>query len=174
MVRRGIFSRIKAYCRHLKSKMVREKMPATKIALGWAIGMFYGCVIPFGFQLIISIPTAILFKASKIGASFGTLITNPITILFLYPAQTYAANRLIGGNLKWCTISEAMNKVIEAGDYSTLLSLGVELVVSFFLGGFLLALICVPLTFFFVKGTVLRYRKFKERVKNRNNQVDFS
>lgn len=166
MVRRGIFSRIKAYCRHLKSKMVREKMPVNRIASGWAIGMFYGCVIPFGFQLILSIPTAVFFKASKIGASVGTLITNPITIWFIYPIQCYIANRLIGGNLTYEAITEAMKKVIEAGDYSTLLSLGGELVVSFFLGGFILAAICVPLTYFGVRALVSQYRLAKEKRRN--------
>lgn len=166
MVRRGIFSRIKAYCRHLKSKMVREKMPVNNIAAGWAIGMFYGCVIPFGFQLILSIPTAVFFKASKIGASIGTLITNPITIWFIYPIQCFVANRLIGGNLTYEAIAEAMKKVIEAGEYSTLLSLGGELVVSFFLGGFILAVICVPLTYFGVRALVSQYRLAKEKRRN--------
>lgn len=166
MVRRGIFSRIKAYCRHLKSKMVREKMPVNRIASGWAIGMFYGCVIPFGFQLILSIPTAVFFKSSKIGASVGTLITNPITIWFIYPIQCFVANRLIGGNLTYEAITEAMTKVIEAGDYSTLLSLGGELVVSFFLGGFILAAICVPLTYFGVRALVSQYHLAKEKRRN--------
>lgn len=160
---KGILSRAGAYWRLLKSKMVRERMPVNRIAAGWAIGMFYGCVIPFGFQLILSIPTAVFFKASKIGASVGTLVTNPISIWFIYPVQCYAANRLIGGNLTYDAITAAMKKVIEAGDYSTLLSLGGELVVSFFIGGFLLAAVCVPLTFFAVRAMVVRYRDVREK-----------
>lgn len=162
----GLFSRTKAYLRLLRSKMVREKMSAGRIAVGWSIGMFYGCVIPFGFQLILSIPTAIFFKASKIGAAAGTLITNPISIWIIYPIQCYVANRLIGGSLTYETITEAMKKVIEAGDYTTLMSLGLELVCSFFLGGFLLACICVPLTYLSVRIMVIRYRMAKEKRKN--------
>lgn len=143
--------------------MVREKMPVNRIAAGWAIGMFYGCVIPFGFQLILSVPTAVFLKASKIGASVATLITNPVSIWFLYPVQCYVANRLVGGNLTYGAICEAMKKVIEAGDYSTLMSLGGELVFSFFLGGFILAAVCVPLTYFGVRAMVLRYRLAKEK-----------
>ena len=59
-----------------------------------------------------------------------------------------------------------MKKVIEAGDYSTLLSLGGELVVSFFLGGFILAAICVPLTYFVVRALVSQYRLAKEKRRN--------
>ena len=64
-------------------KIVREKASPEYIARGWAIGMFYGCLIPFGFQLICSIPTAFLLKGSKIGASVGTLITNHFSVFII-------------------------------------------------------------------------------------------
>lgn len=163
-VRGTVARRFKAYLLSLKLKIVRDRLPPERVALGWGIGMFYGCVIPFGFQLILSVPTAIAFKASKIGATVGTLITNPVTIWVLYPIQCYLANRLIGGNLSYAAIAEAMKKVINAGDYATLLSLGWELVVSFFLGGAILAAVCVPTTYFCVKAMVLKYRNFKTRI----------
>lgn len=153
--------RVAQYLKMLKWKMRHDPLPVDKVALGWAIGMFYGCVIPFGFQLAVSIPTAVFCKASKIGASAATFITNPVTIIFIYPAQCFIANRLIGGNLSFERISEAMSLVIKAGDYATLMSLGNEIVVSFFIGGFLLALVCVPITYFSVRSIVSRYRKRK-------------
>ena len=68
----------------LREKILREQATPEFIAKGWAIGMFYGCAIPFGFQLILSIPTAIVMKGSKIGATVGTFVTNHFTI-FLIP-----------------------------------------------------------------------------------------
>lgn len=153
--------RVAQFFKMLKWKMRHDPLPVDKVALGWAIGMFYGCVIPFGFQLILSIPTAVFCKASKIGASAATFITNPVTIIFLYPAQCFVANRLIGGTLSFDRISEAMALVIKAGDYATLMSLGTEIVISFFVGGFLLALVCVPITYFSVRSIVSRYRTRK-------------
>lgn len=155
--------RIRAALLGLKRKIVRDRLPPERVALGWAIGMFYGCVIPFGFQLILSVPTALALRASKIGATVGTLVTNPVTIWFLYPVQCYAANRLIGGNLTYEAIGTAMKKVIQAGDYATLLSLSGELVVSFFLGGALMAAVLVPMTYLAVKRTVLHHRRRKRR-----------
>ena len=64
----------------LYHKMVREKASPEYIARGWAIGMFYGCLAPFGTQLLLSIPTSFLLKGSKIGATFGTLLTNHFTV----------------------------------------------------------------------------------------------
>ena len=64
-------------------KIVREKASPEYIARGWAIGMFFGCLIPFGFQLICSIPAAFILKGSKIGATLGTLLTNPVSYTHL-------------------------------------------------------------------------------------------
>ena len=66
---------IRRQWQRLREKILGEKASPEFIARGWAIGMFYGCAIPFGFQLILSIPTAILLKGSKIGATVATFVT---------------------------------------------------------------------------------------------------
>ena len=146
----------------LCAKMVREKASPEFIARGWAIGMFYGCAIPFGFQLILSIPTSFLLKGSKIGAIVGTFITNHFSIFVIYPVQCIVGNRLIGGSLKWRQVSDAMNALIKEQSYSKLLSLGGQLVASFFIGGILFALVMTPLTYFGVKSLVVRRRARKK------------
>ena len=138
------------------------------IARGWAIGMFCGCFIPFGVQLIISIPAAIILKGSKIGASVGTLITNPVTIFFIYPMQCYVGNRIVGGSLSWSKIESALTN-LTGKDLSFVdavnefISLGWELMIAFFVGGALLTAIMTPLTYFAVKKMVIRYREFRAR-----------
>ena len=143
------------------AKIVREPASPEYIARGWAIGMFYGCAIPFGFQLILSIPTAFLLKASKIGASVGTLITNHFTIFIIYPAQCFIGNRLIGGNLSYQDICNALSGVFAEESYQELFLIGGELVASFFLGGAVLAAVLTPLTYFGVRSLVLRRRARK-------------
>ena len=75
--------------------MVREPLTPEAIAAGWALGMFVGCAIPFGLQLVVSVPLALMMRVSKVGATVGTLVTNPVTIFFIYPAQTWFVNRLL-------------------------------------------------------------------------------
>ena len=104
---------VRAYFRRLREKMVHDPLPPEDIAAGWALGVFVGCAVPFGLQLIISIPLAMMMRVSKIGATLGTFITNPVSIFFIYPAQTFVVNRLLfGGSL---TYSKLANIVLPRG-----------------------------------------------------------
>lgn len=142
----------------LCAKMVRERATPEYIARGWAIGMFYGCLIPFGFQLLCSIPTAFILKGSKIGATVGTLITNHVSVFVIYPLQCYVGLLLMGKTRSMAELKEIMTQVIHASSYEALLSIGTELVAAFFIGGAILTGVMTPVTYFFVKSLVSKYR----------------
>lgn len=156
----------------LRARMVREKQPPSFVARGWAIGMFYGCTIPFGFQLILSIPTAILLKGSKVGATVGTFITNHFTIFVIYPAQCWAGNKVLemfGRDV--VSVETIVNELGRVGKmsmlsgefWSALGQLGSGVMASFFIGGMLLALVCTPLTYWGVLRSVQHRRARDER-----------
>ena len=148
------------YLRLLKRKMVREPLPPEDIAGGWALGVFVGCAIPFGLQLLVSVPLALMMRVSKIGATLGTLITNPVTIFFIYPAQTWAVNRLLfGGTL-------TLDRLLEVEwTWKAVRRLGAEVMVSFFLGGFFLAIVLTPIAYFTVRHIVVRHRQRQAKRK---------
>jgi len=145
----------------LYDKIVKERKSAEFIARGWALGVFVGSVIPFGIQIYIAVPLSFLLKGSKIGALTGTLISNPLTILFLYPAQCWMGSRLLGKNISWDTISEALKGVLSHQDWSSLSQLSGHLVTSFFAGGLMLAAVFTPLVYFFVLHLVRNYRRVR-------------
>ena len=146
-------SRWGSYWRLLKRKMAGDPMPPESVAGGWALGMFIGCAIPFGFQLIISVPLAVLLRVSKVGATVGTFITNPVTIFVIYPVQTWAANALLfDGSLSFGKLME-MEWTFEA-----VRRLGAEAMISFFAGGIALALVLSPVTYFAVRRFVVAHR----------------
>lgn len=156
---------IKECAGRLKRKLTLEKLPADDIAAGWALGVFIGCAIPFGLQLVIAVPLAIMMKVSKIGATAGTFISNPITVFILYPLQTLIVNRLVfGGSITF----ERLKELFTGLTFSSLMSLGADIIISFFLGGIVLAVICTPITYFLVKDFVITARKFKERKALKN------
>ena len=142
--------------KRLLVRILREKAAPEFIARGWSIGVFYGCVIPFGLQLVLSIPTALIMKGSKIGAVLGTFITNHFTIFIIYPVQCWLGNRLLGGGLSYGHIAAALKEVVAERSWDSVLQLGTDLVEAFFLGGFILAAVLVPLTYV----GILKYVKF--------------
>ena len=152
---------IRRQWQRLREKILREQATPEFIARGWAIGMFYGCAIPFGFQLILSIPTAIILKGSKIGATVGTFVTNHFSIFIIYPVQCWIGNRLLGGNLSYGTISHALRDVVREQSWDSLVRIGEELVAAFFTGGVLFAVIFTPFTYFGVRALVRRHRARK-------------
>ena len=147
----------------LYAKIVREKADSKYIARGWAIGMFCGCLIPFGLQLVISIPAAFILRGSKIGATIGTFLTNHFTIFIIYPAQCYVGNLLMGGNLSWSDIKQAMGSVLEQQSFESLWDLGWQLACAFFIGGAILTAIMTPLTYVGVKKFVDKRRNRKAK-----------
>ena len=143
-------------------KIVREKASPEYIARGWSIGMFFGCLIPIGGQLICSIPAAFLLKGSKIGAVLGTFITNQVTVFFIYPVQCYAGAKLIGLDLSYEDIKEKLKEIIDASDFTEFVdatkSLAGDLTVAFFVGGAIMAIVLTPITYIAVKKMVIGYR----------------
>ena len=150
---------IKEKFSELYGKIVKERKPAAFIARGWALGVCIGSVIPFGFQVYIALPLSFLLRCSKVGALTGTLITNPVSIVFLYPAQCWIGSRLIGRSLSWEDVTKAMGDVLANQDWATLMKLSSDLVASFFVGGFLLAAVATPVAYFAVLAMVRSYRR---------------
>lgn len=161
---------IKKKWRSLLALMLRDRASPEFIARGWAIGMFYGCSIPFGFQLILSVPTALALKGSKVGATVGTFVTNHFTIFAIYPFQCWLGNRLLGGEMTQAQVGAALKGVLAEQSWDSLLALGGQLTASFFLGGAVLAAVFTPLTYFLVLRFVRRHRRV--RVQKRKGAGD--
>ena len=156
-----------AYYRLIRRKMVRDPLPPEDVAAGWALGMFVGCSVPFGLQLIVLVPLAMMMRVSKVGATVGTFITNPLTIWIIYPAQTMAMGWLLGRDFSWDYILKAMRGVAKNSDWKTLLSLSGDVVVCFILGGLALAAVLTPITYFTVRTLVRKYRSRRSGNGNR-------
>ncbi|MGL6071673.1 DUF2062 domain-containing protein, partial [Craterilacuibacter sp.] len=59
------------------------------VALGMALGVFFGLLTPFA-QIILAVGAAIILRANVAAAALSTLVTNPLTFAPIY----YLAYRL--------------------------------------------------------------------------------
>ena len=144
-----------AYWSSLREKMVRDPLPPENVAAGWALGVFVGFAIPFGLQLVVSVPLALMMRVSKIGATVGTFVTNPATIVFISPAQTWVVYNLVFGN-------RDMGELPTEWSRRAVMSLSGPVIISFFLGGIALAMVFSPITYHIVKRIVVRHRRRKQ------------
>ncbi len=85
------------------------------VALGVAIGLFIGFLIPVA-QILLAAAVAVVLRANVPIAAAGTLVTNPLTV----PAIYYAAYHLGA----WATGTSATAAVSWADPFSILASLG--------------------------------------------------
>ena len=145
---------------YLYARIVREKKSPEFIARGWAIGMFIGCSVPFGFKLFLSVPLSFWLRGSRVGATIGTFITNPLTIFFIYPMQCWVADRLfLAGGLSYSRL------VGTEWNFEAVAALGSEALKAFFLGGLLFAVVLTPITYFTVLQLVKGYRRKLAKLK---------
>lgn len=85
------------------------------VAMGMAIGLFIGFLIPIA-QILLAAAAAVVLRANVPIAAAGTLVTNPLTV----PAIYYAAYQLGA----WATGSSATAAVSWADPVSVLASFG--------------------------------------------------
>lgn len=149
------------------AKFVKEKGSPESVAGGWALGVLIGFAIPFGLQLFVSVPLSFVLRCSRIGAVAGTFVTNHVTILFIYPLQTWIGSYIIGNPINYSRVKDMIAKFTEDPSFEALSRLGGGIVASFFVGGFFLALAGAPVAYFAVKILVIKNRKRKELRKRR-------
>lgn len=140
-------SRIKRFAKSL----IRINDSPKKIALGVAIGVFWGILPTFGFAILFSVPTAFLLKANRLSAIAGTFVSNPLTWFFIWSFGYKIGQRILG--LPPVDFSEGLFKL------QSLLNLGKAFIVGGFLGNFLLAIGISFLSYLAVLVVLDRYRR---------------
>ena len=166
--------------RLLKLKLVREKGSGYFVAMGAVVGLMVGMIIPMGGQTLIALFLAWIMRVSKTAACTFTFISNPWSVIFIYPFQIW-----FGGLFSGITISqETIDRFIAAGnkieimkfDFSAMVSFlaeeGSGIMINFVIGGTILgtviSLISYPgLIHFLNRHQVQRARRIIHRADKR-------
>ena len=79
-----IFLNLIQRIRKLISWLWNQEGSPSQRALGFGVGIFSGCFPFFGFQTLMGVFLAKIFKGNRILAAVGTWISNPFTYVPLY------------------------------------------------------------------------------------------
>ncbi len=132
-------------------RLVRLQGRPEVIARGLACGVFAGLFPIFGFQTLVGVFLAFVFRGNKILAAAGTWISNPLTYV-----PIYAFNFHVG---KWL-----LNKYDDFTDVSLqsweqVKELGSEIIFTLFVGSFTMGLICSIVSYFLGLWVIRRIRQ---------------
>lgn len=90
---------MKEILKNLIRKLVGIKDTPQKIALGFAIGVFWGVFPTVGIGTILAIAVAALFKANKISAVAGSLFGLPIFGMIYTIISVFIGGLILGNEL---------------------------------------------------------------------------
>ncbi|MGK7919571.1 MAG: DUF2062 domain-containing protein [Trichodesmium sp.] len=145
------------YGRYLQRRFTRMRGTPEYIARGLAVGVFAGFFPIFGFQTIVGVALATLFRSHKIAAAAGTWVSNPLTYL-----PIYTINFKIGRSLLNCQ-QEFVPESITS--FSDLIEHGTQFVVALFLGCLVMGAIGGILSYFMGLKLTRFWRNRREKLK---------
>lgn len=165
--RKKIFSLKQA--RYYYIKFIRSPGTPGKIATSVAIGLFVCFFFPLGFHVPTTLLLTFIFRSPKMIALVSTLPTNPYTVPFIYPFQCYIGSFFVG--VPFGEMREHIVSLIDDFTLKGLFNVGDELLISFFAGGFIFAVISAATGYWVTYWIIVHYRRNrKERAKWLNPQ----
>ncbi|OKH24243.1 DUF2062 domain-containing protein [Chroogloeocystis siderophila] len=148
MKRYKIAPKIKKFKRHWQQqihhwfwRILNLRGTPQYIARGLAAGIFAGLFPLFGFQTLISIALATLFKGNKLMAAAGTWISNPLTYIPIFLFNFQVGRRLVG-NQDLVFTSESV------ASWQQFLEVGIEIIFVLFVGCFVVGLVCAIASYY--------------------------
>lgn len=103
-------------------KILKSNLSARQIAFNFTIGILIGIIVPIGLQTIAVILLVTIFKLNFMIIIFATLISNPLTIAFIYYSAFKIGEIFINSGISWVKISEVFNNP----DLESILGLSLE------------------------------------------------
>ena len=155
---REILARIRkrTFRENLNSFLNLKGDPA-QIAFSFAIGIFFGLIIPMGLQTVVAVPVAIAFECNLVVSLTATLITNPLTIvpIYLFAIRIGSIFTNNTGGL------ENISTLIKNPTLGSVSVFSRSALTDLIIGIFVLAVITSVLSFFVVRFSIVYYRKAK-------------
>lgn len=144
-------------------KLVKQHGSPAFIARGVAVGLFVAFIVPIGPQMIMAWGLAYLLKAKKIPAVAATWVTNYLTVPFIYPIQCYIGSMIVGPRLSIKYVEQMFRDFFKNPSMDSFWDLGEDIMIPFFIGGAIFAVISAVIGYFFSYGLIVRHREKKDQ-----------
>jgi len=147
-------------------RFMRIRGEPREIALGLALGVMVGMTPFLGFHTVIALFLATLLKWSRITATAGVFITNPLTAPFIYPV-TYLVGHAVWG----LSTIPSLEKAASLEALVALIKSSPLILVDLTVGGVLIGLPLSLLTYWVTFKAVQSYRaKLKPKLQTRRER----
>jgi uncharacterized protein (DUF2062 family) len=144
--------------KHIYSKLIRAKDTPHKIALGFAIGVFYGLFPLVG--VIFTILTAIIFRANKVAALIGVFVTNTWMSAILALPSVKIGAKIFG--LNWQAVWQDLRQYLFMSDIKDVFkALYGDVLLPAVVGFLIIALAIAMLGYAVSLFLIIRYRNGK-------------
>ncbi len=144
--------------RSIYAKLLMLDDTPHRISLGMAIGIFIAWTPTVGFQMMLAIPLAYLFRANRMASVIGVYLSNPLTFLPMYWLDYHLGAMLLGNPLTFGEFREILMTDDWAQWWWGLLSVGIELTAAIWLGGLILGA-CFGVLAYIGTNWVVRYMR---------------
>ncbi len=125
-----------------------------EIALGFALGLFVGMTPVMGFQTVIAVFFATMFKWNKISAALAVWITNPVTAPVIYGLTFLLGAKVIG-----LEKAQAISGKLFSEAFLDLVKKAPEIVIALTVGGIIVGIPLALIGYFFAYKAVDRYQE---------------
>lgn len=148
--RRG-WSRVFEYYRH---RMQRLPDSPTRIALGFACGVFTSFTPFFGFHFVVAAGMAWLLRSNVLASAIGTFIGNPVTFPFIVAINLELGSLIMGSPISADFVEMGFQHMV-----SEMVRNIHTLVIPYFVGGLAPGIICSVTSYFVIRPLVVTYQR---------------
>jgi len=139
--------------RYYRLRLMRIQASPHSIALGLSLGIFVGLLPIVPFHSVSALGLAWLFRASKVTALLGTLVSNPLDFVPHYLLIFYLGHKVLPLDVPHFDPARISP--------SEILSEGGDLLAVLMTGGLMLAVPAALLSYFITLAAVKKYRAVK-------------
>ena len=154
-----------AYFRDKFKSIFQVQDSPHRIAMAFAVGVFWGISPFFGLHYIAAFFIAWLFKLNKLVAMVGVSVNNPWTIVPISTFCVWVGAKLVGVEIlkavDWGNISimSIIGNFSDIQSFMNMVKSSWPLIASFFVGSFLVCTVSAVAGYFIIQILIKKYKK---------------